>query len=296
MTRTGRWRQKDGRVALIFLLPSLIGFGGFILGPIAASFGLSLTSWDLITPPRFVALDNYLELVRNPLFWESFRHTLAFIVGYLPAVMALGLAIALGLNAKFPGRTFFRGLYFLPVVSSWVAVSMLWEWLLNPIYGLVNYTLSLVGIAGPAWLQDPAWAMQAIIITSVSKDLGFVAVLFLGGLQNIPETYHEAATIDGAGAWRRFWSITLPLLAPTTFFILIISLINSFQVFDQVWVMTEGGPAGATSVVVEQIYRNAFRYYRMGYASALSWILFAVVFVVTAIQMKLQKRLVGYEQ
>ena len=200
------------------------------------------------------------------------------------------------LNRKLKGIVIFRGIYFLPVISSWVAVSIIWKWLLNSQYGIVNYILSLVGITGPSWLQDPKWAMPAIIIASVWKDIGFVLVMFLAGLQGISEDYYEASNLDGASPWQQFIKITLPLLAPTTFFVLLISLINSFQVFPQVWIMTEGGPAGATSVLVEQIYKNAFRYFKMGYASALSWILFAIIFTVTIILNKLQKRWVGYDQ
>jgi multiple sugar transport system permease protein len=168
-------------------------------------------------------------------------------------------------------------------------VALLWSWLFNPKYGLVNYLLSLIGIQGPGWLFDPNWAMPAIILTSVWKDLGFVLVLFLAGLQAIPLDYAEAAALDGAGRVAQFRHVTLPLLAPTTFFVLIISLINSFQVFDQVWVMTQGGPAGATTVLVERVVRHAFSYGEMGYAAALSWVLFFLVFGATLVQFRVQR-------
>jgi multiple sugar transport system permease protein len=187
-------------------------------------------------------------------------------------------------------RAFFRATYFLPVVTSWVAVSLVWKWLYNPNYGLINYLLSLIGISGPQWLTDSHTAMLGIIFTSSWKDIGFVMVLFLGGLQTISPSYYEASSIDGATKFREFWSITLPLLTPTTFFVTIISLINSFQVFDQVMIMTEGGPGGATTVMVQNIYNHAFRYFEMGYASAMSWALFIVIFIFTLIQMKFQKR------
>jgi multiple sugar transport system permease protein len=170
----------------------------------------------------------------------------------------------------------------------------MWRWLLNPGTGMVNYALSLVGIQGPGWWTDPTWAMPSIIIASAWKDLGYVMVILLAGLQSIPADYYEAASVDGASRWARFRYITLPLLSPASFFVLIISLINSFQVFDQVWVMTGGGPAGATSVVVEQVYVDAFRYSEMGYASAMSWLLFVVILAVTAIQFRLQTRWVNY--
>jgi multiple sugar transport system permease protein len=205
------------------------------------------------------------------------------------------LGLALALDRPLPGRAIFRVALFAPVVSAWVAVALVWKWIFNPIYGLLNYLLGLVGIGGPQWLFDPAWAMPAVVLTSVWKDMGFLMVMFLAGLQGIPREYYEAASTDGASAVRRFWHITLPLLTPTLFFAVVISLINSFQVFDQVWVMTGGGPAGATSVLVEQIVKSAFNYGKMGYAAALSWVLFALVFAVTAVQLAVQRRWVIYD-
>jgi multiple sugar transport system permease protein len=278
-----------------FILPSLLGLLIFKLIPISASLGLTLFEWDLLTPPEFVGLGNFDRLIHDRDFLAALQHTLTFIIGYIPLVMALGLGVAVALNQYIRGKTVFRTLFYLPVVSSWVAVALLWKWIFNPRFGLVNFGLSFLGIDGPGWLFDPNWAMPAIILTSVWKDIGFVMIMFLAGLQGIPEVYYEAASIDGATSWQRFWRITLPLLSPTTFFALVISMINSFQLFDQVWIMTGGGPAGATSVVVEQIVNNAFRYSRMGYAATLSWALFALVFVITIFQMRLQRRWVTYE-
>lgn len=291
----GESRGRKALTVLLFLLPNLIGVTVFSLIPIAASLGLSLHRWDMLTPPAFVGLDNFATLVSDPDFWAALRHTLSFIFGYIPLVTATGLAVALVLNQKLRGLAFFRTAFFLPVVSSWVAVALIWKWLFNPLYGVVNYLLSLLSIPGPAWLFDEKWAMPAIILASVWKDVGFVAVPYLAGLQGIAHEYYEAASLDGATAAQRFWRVTLPLLTPTTFFVLIISLINSFQVFDQIYVMTGGGPAGATSVLVEQIYKQAFRYGKMGYASALSWVLFALVFSATFLQMRMQRRWVHYQ-
>jgi multiple sugar transport system permease protein len=284
-----RRSQQLGWLAL-FLLPGLGGLLIFTIMPILASLVLTLFQWDLLTAPRFVGLDNYGALLQDRAFWDALRHTLTFIIGYLPLVLILGLAVSLALNAPLRGIGIIRSAFFLPVVSSWVAVALLWSWLFNPRYGLVNYGLSLIGIAGPGWLFDPHWAMPAIILTSVWKDLGFVVVIFLAGLQAIPQDYYEAAGLDGAGRWAQLWHITLPLLRPTTFFVTIISLINAFQVFDQVWVMTEGGPAGSTSVLVEQVVRHAFSYGEMGYAATISWAIFAMVFVVTLLQFYLQRQ------
>jgi multiple sugar transport system permease protein len=274
----------------LFILPGLSGLLLFTIGPIVASLVLTLFEWDLLTSPEFVGLDNFRRLRNDPDFWDALVHTLTFIVGYVPLVIVLALLLALTLNAKLHGLAVLRTAFFIPVVSSWVAVALLWSWLFNPRYGLVNYLLGQIGITGPGWLFDRSWAMPAIILTSVWKDLGFVMVLFLAGLQAIPGDYYEAASLDGAGGFERLKSITLPLLAPTTFFVTVISIINSFQVFDQVWVMTEGGPAGATSVMVERVVKHAFSYGEMGYAATISWVLFALVFVVTLIQLRLQRR------
>lgn len=280
---------------LIFVSPSLAGLAAFRVIPILASFGLTFYEWDLLTPPQLVGLGNFQRLIHDQNFWAALAHTLYFIAGYVPLVMVIALGVAVLLNRKLKGVALFRAAFFIPVVSAWVAVALLWKWIFNPKFGIVNYLLGLVGIHGPAWLFDPQWAMPAIIIASVWKDIGFVMVMLLAGLQGIPTGYYDAAAIDGAGTWQCFRYITLPLLSPTTFFALIISLIHSFQVFDQVWIMTGGGPAGATSVLVGQIVKNAFEYSRMGYAAALSWSLFLLVFAATVFQMRLQKRWVTYD-
>jgi len=274
----------------LFLGPSLAGVVLFLAGPILASLGLSFARWDLLTAPRWVALHNFRELAADPEFWAALRHTLTFLGGYIPLVMSVGLLVALALNSRLPARSAFRAMYFLPVVMSWVAVALVWRWLLNPYYGLLNNLLAAVGIQGPAWLFQPAWAMVSVILTSVWKDAGFVMAILLAGLQAIPEEYYEAAEIDGATSAQRVRHVTLPLLAPAFFFALSISLINSFQVFDQVYVLTGGGPAGATTVLVERIVKNAFSFSRMGYASAMSWALFVLIFAVTLAFSRIQQR------
>lgn len=280
-----------------FLFPSLAGLLVFLITPMLASLALTFYEWDPLIPTNFtfVGMDNYLTLIKDANFWSALGHTLYFIAGYIPFVLVTGLSVALLMNQKLAGRTFLRGAFFMPVISAWVAVALMWSWIFNPRYGIINYLLGLIGIVGPNWLYDPNWAMPAIILTSVWKDTGFIMVLFLSSLQNIPQEYYEAAALDGADGWAKFRYITLPLLSPTLFFTLIISLINSFQVFDQVWIMTEGGPAGSTSVLVEQIINNSFRYGRMGYAATLSWVLFLIVFGVTIFQTRMQKNWVTYE-
>lgn len=284
------------RVAIIlgFLLPSLLPLAAFTLGPTVASLGISFFDWNLLTSPEWLGLDNYARLLTDDQFWAAVGHTVQFLAMYLPLVFVGGLVVAVALNSGVRAVAFLRSLYFLPVVTSWVVVALMWKWLLNPQSGIVNTALGVVGIAGPGWWTEPAWAMPAIVIASAWKDLGFVMVIFLAGLQAIPQDYYEAALVDGAGWWARFRHITLPLLSPASFFVLTISLINGFQVFDQVFVMTGGGPAGSTSVIVEQIYTSAFRYSEMGYAAAMSWVLFLIVMGVTAFQFRFQDRWVHY--
>lgn len=281
---------KRSLTLALFLGPALVGAAIFLIGPILASLVLAFAHWDLLTPIRFAGLSNFKQLLGDPEFWAALRHTLTFIAGYVPLVMALGFLVAVGLNARIPGRGLLRVLYFLPVVSSWVAVGLVWKWLLNPQYGLVNNALGTLGIIGPAWLFDPRWAMPAVILTSLWKDIGFVMTILLAGLQNIPPEYQEAAAIDGASGWQLHRFITLPLLAPALFFALTISMINSFQVFDQVYVMTGGGPAGATTVLIERIVKSAFSYSQMGYAAAMSWALFVLVFATSFVLTRLRGR------
>jgi len=287
------WRRVA--VAALFLAPSLIPLFAFVLAPMLVSLVLTAFQWNLLQPPRFIGLDNFGRLIGDPGFHAALLHTLQFVAGYLPLVMVGGLAIALALHRSTRGIGLFRTAYFLPVVTSWVVVALVWQWLLNPGSGLVNWALGLIGVEGPGWWTDPGWAMPSIILASAWKDLGFVMVIFLAGLQAIPSDYYEAAALDGAGRWSRFRHITLPLLTPATFFVVVISLINSFQVFDQVWVMTGGGPAGASSVVVTEVVRNAFSYGQFGYAAAMSWVLFAAILGATLVQFRLQRRWVTYE-
>jgi len=254
----------------------------------------SLHSWNLLSPMQWVGFDNYIKLAQDPATHRAFLNTLYYLVGYLPLVYVGGLALALALNSRIPARNLLRGVYFLPVVTSWIVVALVWRWLLNPDIGIVNFALGLVGIDGPGWWTDPAWAMPSIIIASAWKDLGFVMIILLAGLQAIPADLYEAARVDGAGPWRRLVSVTMPMLSPSTFFVIVISLINGFQVFDQVYAMTGGGPAGASTVVVQQIYDLTFRYGRAGEASALSWMLFLLVLLVTIVQIRGQKKWVNY--
>jgi multiple sugar transport system permease protein len=290
----GRRKLRYAVTVLAFLVPSALPLLLFTLGPMVAAAWISLNEWNLLAPMKFVGFDNYAKLLTDPVTGEVFLHTLYYIAGYLPLVYVGGLALALALNTALKGRSLLRGLYFLPVVTSWIVVAIIWRWLLNPSNGVVNGVLGFFGIEGPGWWTDPAWAMPSIIIASAWKDLGFVMVILLAGLQAVNPDLYDAAKVDGAGWWRRLVSVTLPMLSPSTFFVLVISLINGFQVFDQVYAMTGGGPNGASTVVVQQIYDLTFRYQRAGEASALSWLLFIVILAVTVIQIRGQRKWVNY--
>lgn len=289
-----RKRPRYVLTVLAFLLPSAIPLAMFTLYPMVGALWTSLHEWNLLAPMEWVGFGNYVHLIQDPDTQRAFLNTFAYLVGYLPIVYIGGLALALALNQRIRGRNLLRGVYFLPVVTSWIVVALVWRWLLNPSVGIVNAALAVFGIDGPGWWTDPVWAMPSIIIASAWKDLGFVMIILLAGLQAIPQDIYEAARVDGAGPWRRLFNVTLPLLSPSTFFVVVISLINGFQVFDQVYAMTGGGPAGASTVVVQQIYDLTFRYGAAGEASALSWMLFILVLGVTVVQIFGQKRWVTY--
>ena len=288
--------REETLAALVFLLPSLVLFSAFTALPVVSAFLISFTHWDLFNPPRWVWLDNYLTLWNDPIFRKVLGNTAYYVLAAVPLQMLLGLLCALGLNRNVPGQTFFRVIYFLPVVTSTVGAGLVWAWLFNSNFGLINMALSLFGISDlPKWLVSSQWAMPAVITVSVWQGLGYAMVLFLAGLQNIRRDVYEAAAIDGATGFTRLLYITLPLLSPTTFFVLIVSIIGSFQVFELVFVMTKAGPANATNTLVYYIYQNGFMFYQMGYASAAAMALFLMVLVTTLVQYRLQDRWVHYD-
>ncbi|MCE7983683.1 MAG: sugar ABC transporter permease [Caldilinea sp. CFX5] len=295
-SRRKRWlRFKATLHAYLYLLPTLLGLLIFSAGAILASFFISFTNWQLVLPPVWIGLRNYTDLLQLPEFWQVLRNTVYYTVGYVPLALILPLFMALLVNQKLKGITFFRTTYFLPVVTSGVAIALVWGWMYNPSFGVINYLLDkLFGIAGPRWLADPAWAMPSLIIIGVWHSLGYNMVIYLAGLQGIPQELYEAARIDGAGWWAQFRYLTVPLITPTAFFILVLSIIGSFQVWTITYLLTQGGPAGATLTLSYYIYQQGFEWFHMGFAAALAYVLFAIVFVVTMIQFKLQKQWVFY--
>ena len=303
-TTPGRRLGGNGLItAAPFLIPSLIGLAIFYLAPMVISIFVSLTDWngldrlfgDGFLAEHFIGLENYKNILTSREFWQVLKHTLTYIVMYLPLMLIVSIGVASLLSRKRPGVGAFRVVYYIPVLTSWVAASLIWRSILAPQYGAMNNILALFGIEGPGWLLDENWAMPAIVLVSVWKDMGFFGLILLSGMIGIDRSYYEAAEMDGAGAAARVFRITLPLLTPAIFYVLIVSLINSFQLFPQIMIMTDGGPNGATQVMVERIYKYGFRYYRMGYASAFSWILFVIIMICTAIQMRGQKRWVNYD-
>lgn len=296
-TRPGRLfsnRVRESAWAYLFLAPFFIGLIFFIIGPVVAAFAISFTAWDLLSPPRWIGLQNYQELANDRLFWIALKNTLYFTGVSVPVTLLLALGLAGLMNRKLPGIEALRAIYFFPVTASIVAVSLLWAWMYTPDFGVINYLLSYVGIPKINWLVDPRMAMPSVIIMSIWRGLGFNIVVFLAGLQSIPRDLYEAAALDGASGWQQFRQITVPLLTPTIFFATIMAIIASFQVFEQTYIMTQGGPGNATLTLVYQIFLNGFTYLRMGYASALSFILFAILFAITIVQVQFQRKWVHY--
>lgn len=278
----------------VFMLPAILGILFFWLGPMVASFVLSFTSYDMLSPPTGVGWQNYRNLVSDDLFRHSLRVTAVYAVVSVPLVLITALALAVLLNQPFRGIVFFRSVYYLPAVMSGVAVATLWRWIFQPEFGLVNSLLDRIGIRGPGWLIDPIWAMPALIITSLWTT-GSSMLIFLAGLQGIPEDLYEAAEIDGAGRWRRFFTITVPLISHVTFFNLVLGIIGALQVFTEPYVMTQGGPNNALLLLSLYLYRNAFEFLKMGYASAIAWVLFLIVMVLTLLVFRSAPFWVHYE-
>jgi multiple sugar transport system permease protein len=287
--------RQEELIAYLFILPSLLGFVVFLVVPMIASLGISFYDWELLSPPRFVGLKNFSTLLTDRVFKDVVVNTVYYTFGLVPLNLVVSLGLALWLNTRLRGLTLYRMAFFLPVVTVTVAVALIWRWMYEPRFGIIDTALRAVGLPGPSWLGDTNWAMPAIIIMSVWKGFGYNMVLFLAGLQGIPVSLYEAAMIDGATGWQRFWRITLPLLSPTVFLAVVLTVISSFQVFDQAYVMTGGGPANATNTIVLYIYQNGFQLFRMGYASAIAWVLFGVIFIFTLVQMRLQGRWVQYD-
>jgi multiple sugar transport system permease protein len=298
-TRDGAYRRGDGRIAILFLLPDLIPFLIFTVLGVLATLGLSFSHWDLINPPSFAGLANYQYLWDDDTFRKVLGNTLYYTAGVVPISTALALLVALGLNLKLPGSLLLRTAYFAPYITTLAAAALVFQWIYDPRAGLIDSVLYMLGVPNPpGWLNSSTWAMPALIIFGIWRQIGFSIVLFLAGLQGVDRALLEAAAVDGAGRWAQFRYVTLPLISPTTFFVVVVSTIGSFQVFDQAYVMTNGQfyPDNATNVLVGYLFQRAFVFAgsNMGLASAVAWVLFLLVLAVTGIQFLLQRRWVHY--
>lgn len=286
------WNEyRDG---YLFILPWLIGFVIWVAIPMLASAYIALTDWDIVTPARWVGLAGFLKLLRDDRFYLSLYNTAYYVVIGVPTHVALALIAALAMNLSIRGIGIFRTLYYLPSVTPAVASAMLWLWLFNAEFGLVNHGLRAVGLPGVLWLQDPRWSKPAFILMSYWS-IGAQMVILLAGLQSIPQHLYEAAEMDGAGRFARFRHVTLPLLTPSIFFTLIVGFIGAFQVFTQAYIMTSGGPVNSTLFYVLYLYRTGFENFQMGYASALAWVLFVIILAITLLQFRIADRWVYYE-
>lgn len=286
------WSRSNERAGYLFILPSFIHLIVFLVIPLAFSLYLSFTDWrgpNFQNAP-FIGLENYQFLMGDRRFWNAMKNSLYYTVLSVPLGMAISLLVALVMNQNLKGVYIFRTLFFMPVISSWVAVSVVWITLLDPQAGILNYVLKQLGLPPANWLGDPLTAMPAVVMISIWKGLGFNMVIWLAGLQAIPQELHEAAAIDGASRWQAFRKVTLPLLSPTTFFLAITGVIGALQVFSSVYVITKGGPRGSTDVVVYRIYLRAFEEFEFGLASSQAWVLFAVIFSLTVLQVWYRRR------
>ncbi len=296
------WNPSHQKEAYLFLIPSLIGFSSFVIIPTIISLALSFTEWDLIRPAKFVGLENYIELLTaDRIFVKVVSNTIVYVILIVPVQLLLGLVLAVALNQSIRGILWYRLIIFMPVITNIVAVAIVFQFFLNRDFGIVSGWIWQIAdetgwpIAPPDWLNSQELSKGAVSILTVWKNVGFSMVIYLAALQAVPESLYEAARLDGAGNWQRFYYVTIPMVSPTTFFLLIIQMIGAFQLFAEPYVLTDGGPAQSSLSIVQYIYQNAFEYGMMGKAAAIAWLLFLVILFITLIQTWFQKRWVHYE-
>ncbi|MDQ5850878.1 MAG: sugar ABC transporter permease [Chloroflexota bacterium] len=292
--RSSRQERHDLRNGLLFAAPGILGFLVFFVYPIFASIYYSFTSYSILQPGRWVGLENYRELLfDDPLFYRTLGNTVYMAVVTIPLSIFIAMGLAMLLNLKIRGQSFYRTIFYVPTIVPFVASSLLWLWIFNPQYGLINTVLWYVGIQGPGWLGDPAWSKPALVIMLL-WGVGNWMIIYLAGLQDVPQELYEAAELDGATWWHKTWHLTLPFMSPYILYSLILMLIGIFQFFTQPQVMTQGGPVDSTRVYALYLYDQAFRFFRMGYASAMAWLLFIVVVILTVIIFKSSARRIYY--
>lgn len=287
----GHISNNQKTAGLVFILPAILGTFIFIIIPVICSFGLSFAKWDLLNPIEFAGFENYREIFTEPLFFKILFNTIIFAAASSFFGVVIPLVLASILNCKIRGSEFYKTAYFLPFITPMIVIGIVWEWIFDPNIGLLNKFLHL----HINWLYDPHWALPALILVSVWKLIGYNMIIFLSSLSAISESLFEAAKLDGASPVETFWHVTIPMLSPTIFFVVIITAISSFQVFDLIYLMTQGGPLDSTNVLVYAIYKNAFEYFNVGKASAIAYVLFVIILVLTLIQWNLRKKLVYNE-
>jgi multiple sugar transport system permease protein len=295
--QSGQWlnyRRREAIGGYLFIMPWIIGFLVFTLGPIIASFYFSLTNYQLVKPPEWAGLANYQRLLNDDLFWKSMQVTTIYVVISVPLGLVLSFMVALLMNQKVKGIGFWRTLFYLPNLVPLVAGTMLWLWMFNPRFGLINGVLERFGIEGPLWLQSQQWALPSLILMNL-WGVGGATLIYLAGLQGIPTDLYHAVEVDGGGAWAKLKTVTIPQMTPVIFYNLVLGLIAGFQVFAQPLIMTGGGPRYSTLFVVLYLYQNAFSNFRMGYASAIAWALFVVILALTIITFRMSRYWVFYE-
>ena len=291
-----RFLKPETRTAMVFLLPSFLGFMIFMALPIVASLALSFTSWQLISTPSFVGFQNYVRLFTvDPAFYTILRNTLFFAVEYLALNIIVSLTLAVWISSVKHGKAIFRVIFFLPTFTPTIAASVVWLLIFTP-DGLADTIIRALGLGLPNFLLNPSWAMQAIVRVTLWANVGYNVVMFNAALDLVPKHYLEAATIDGANAWQRFWRIRLPLISPTIFFATVMTAITSLQVFDEIYAMTRGGPGSATATLGFAIYQKGFASFQMGYASALAWVMFVMIMALTVLQFRMQRKWVHYDE
>jgi multiple sugar transport system permease protein len=284
--RFSRDRVEEAVTGYLFVLPDLLGLLVFVVGPMLYALYISLNRWSGFTTPTFIGLENYIDMASDPRFWASLRRTFLWTLGLVPTVYVFSLALALLVNRNPRGSTLFRTVYFMPVAMSLVVAAIVWRFIFEPTYGFLNYVLGLFGIEGLLWLGSRDTAMISVLIVTVWKSAGYFMIILLAGIQDIPNDFIEAARIDGANSRQIFQRIIMPLLRPTSLFVIIILLINSLQAFDQIYVMTRGGPAYATDTLLMYVYEEAFRFWNFGYSAAMSFVLFLLILVITVFQLR----------